>query len=164
MVIEVDDSGWGDLLGGVVIVMRRKETNQVYVEEIPIELFQGPEFKYKVYLRYTLEIIIKGISHLEIQKEEPIHICTGYIFTIAREGLEELGFTVVSVKIEGPTQELAENEFLKHLEKLGVGKNSEIRKIRSFTGFINWLKEDLEKREKYVKTGWNSWPRLRGGI
>jgi hypothetical protein len=164
MVIEVDDSGWGDLLGGVVIVMRRKETNQVYVEDIPLELFQDPEFKYKSYLRYALIIVIKGISHLEVQKEEPIHICSGYIFTKVREGLEELGFKVIKVKIEGPTQETAENEFLKHLEKLGVGKAPEIRTIRSFTGFMNWLKEDLENREKYVKTGWNSWPRLRGGI
>ena len=95
MVIEVDDSGWGDLLGGVIIVMSRKETNQVYVEEIPLELFQGQEFKYKAYLRYALVIVIKGISHLEIQKEEPIHICTGYIFTKVREGLEEQGSALV---------------------------------------------------------------------
>jgi len=47
----VDDSGWGDLIGGVVIVMRRVETGETHVGEIPLELFREPEFKYKEYLR-----------------------------------------------------------------------------------------------------------------
>ena len=38
MVVEVDDSGWGDLIGGVVIVMRRVETDESHVGEVPLEI------------------------------------------------------------------------------------------------------------------------------
>ena len=66
MVIEVDDSGWGDLIGGTVIVLRRVETGENHWGEIPMELFQGDEFKYKAYLRSATQIILEGIDALEI--------------------------------------------------------------------------------------------------
>jgi hypothetical protein len=164
MVIEVDDSGWGDLVGGVVIVMRRVETNENHVGVIPLELFQENHFKYKVYLRHTLQVILDGIDNLKISKDEPIHICTGYIFKNARESLKQLGYQTVEAKIIGATQTLAEIEFLNHLERLGLGKASELRNIRSFNGFLDWLREDPENRKQYFKTGWKSWPRLRERI
>ncbi|MBD3207685.1 hypothetical protein GF319_15255 [Candidatus Bathyarchaeota archaeon] len=161
MVVEVDDSGWGDLIGGVVIVMRRVETGEKYVDEIPLELFQGEEFKYQTYLRYTTQIILDGLDELEVPITEPIHICTGYIFKKAKETLNELGYFVKEVKIMGRTQELAEEEFLKSLEKIGVGMVENLRDIRSFNGFLNWVREDIEKRENYVKTGWKRWKEHR---
>lgn len=164
MVVEVDDSGWGDLVGGAVIVMRRVETNETHVGEIQLELFQSSEFKYKVYLRRAQEIIIEGIDKLQVQTDEPIHICTGYLFTNAKETLRKLGYRIIDTKIIGTTQELAEKEFLRHLEKIGVGTIPELSAIRSFKGFMNWLKEDIENREKYVKTGWKSWQRHRREI
>ena len=94
MVVEVDDSGWGDLLGGVIIVMRRVGTDESFSDEIPIELFQA-DFKYKIYLRKAIEIILNGLDQLKIKKNEPIHICTGYVFTDAGETLKELGYRVV---------------------------------------------------------------------
>ncbi len=161
MVVEVDDSGWGDLIGGVIIVMRRVETNEKFVDEIPLELFQGEEFKYKTYLRYATQISLEGLDELEVLKSEPIHICTGYIFKSAKEILEELGYTVKEVKIIGETQKLAEEEFFKSLEKRGIGITEKLRDIRSFPKFLQWVHEDLETREKYVKTGWKKWKELR---
>ena len=161
MVVEVDDSGWGDLIGGVVIIMRRVSTDETHVGEIPLEMFQSNEFKYKTYLRATTMIILEGIDELNIRKSEPLHICTGYIFTSAKETLREMGYKVVESKITGRTQELAEEEFLKSLERLGLGDAKSLGEMRSFNGFLKWVKEDLPRRERYVKTGWKSWDKHR---
>ena len=161
MVIEVDDSGWGDLIGGVVIVLRRVETDEKYTDEIPPEVFKADEFKYKIYLRYATQIILDGLDDLDVQKTEPIHICTGYIFEKAEETLRELGYKVTEVKIEGKTQDLAERTFIESLVRQGIGSFSEIASMRSFNGFLAWVKEDLPHRERYVKTGWKNWEKHR---
>ncbi len=161
MVVEVDDSGWGDLIGGVVIVMRRVETGESHVGEIPLELFREPEFKYKEYLRYATQILLEGIDELGVTPGEPLHICTGYVFSSAKETLKELGYRVKEVKITGATQELAEKTFVESLVRLGVGGHREIAGMRSFDGFLEWVHDDLEHRERFVKTGWKSWSRHR---
>ncbi|TRO55846.1 hypothetical protein E2P71_02285 [Candidatus Bathyarchaeota archaeon] len=163
MVIEVDDSGWGDLIGGAVIVLRRVETNEHYSDEIPPELFKE-EFKYKTYLRYATRIILEGLDDLKAPKTEAIHICTGYIFEQAEDTLRELGYKVTEVKIEGKTQELAERTFIESLVKLGIGSFDEVASMRSFNGFLEWVAEDLPHREKYVKTGWKNWKKHREDI
>jgi hypothetical protein len=162
LVIEVDDSGWGDLVGGVVIVMRRVETGEKHVGQIPLEYFREPQFKYQEYLRVAAQIIVEGLDALAASKDEPIHVCTGYVFTAARETLRELGYHVCEVKITGATQELAEHEFVKSLVAIGVGPSEMVASMRSFSGFLEWVKKDQGGREKYVKTGWSSWSRYRG--
>jgi hypothetical protein len=161
MVVEVDDSGWGDLVGGVVIVMRRVETGESHVGEIPLELFREPEFKYKEYLRSATQILLEGIDELDVEQGETLHICTGYIFSSAKETLTELGYKVKEVKITGATQELAERTFVESLVRLGVGSHEEVSEMRSFDGFLEWVHEDLEHRERFVKTGWKSWSKHR---
>jgi hypothetical protein len=89
--------------------------------------------------------------------------CSGYIFSRAREALIEEGYTVEAVKIVGTTQELAEREFLKSLVRLGIGDMTTVASMRSFNSFLAWVHEDLVERERFVKTGWTSWPRLREG-
>ena len=161
MVVEVDDSGWGDLIGGVVIVMRRVETGETHVGEIPLEMFKEPEFKYKEYLRSATQIILEGIEELGVEQDEPLHVCTGYVFSSAKETLTELGYKVKDVKIIGATQGLAEKTFVESLVRLGVGGHGEIADMRSFDGFLDWVHEDLEQRERFVKTGWRSWSKHR---
>jgi hypothetical protein len=70
---------------------------------------------------------------------------------------------VESDKIMGLTQELAEREYLKSIVRLGVGDMSTVASMRSFNSFLTWVHQDLEAGERYVKTGWSSWPRLREG-
>jgi hypothetical protein len=161
MVIEVDDSGWGDLIGGAVVVLRRVETNEHYTGEIPPELFKSEEFKYKAYLRYATQIILEGLDTLDVLKSEPIHLCTGYIFEHTKDTLRELGYKVTEVKIEGKTQELAERTFIESLVEQGIGKYKEVAAMRSFNGLLEWVKEDLPNREQYVKTGWKNWAKHR---
>jgi maltoporin len=161
MVIEIDDSGWGDLIGGVVIVLRRVETDEHFTGEITPELFKLDEFQYKAYLRYATQIILEGLDALNTTKNEVIHICTGYIFDHAKDTLKELGYKIIEVKIEGKTQTLAEKTFIESLVKQGIGSFKEIAEMRSFNGFREWIKGDLTNREQYVKTGWKNWSKHR---
>jgi hypothetical protein len=161
MVIEIDDSGWGDLIGGTVIILRRIETDESFSGEIPLELFKEKEFKYKIYHRKATQIILKGLDTLEVPKTESIHICTGYVFEHVKNTLRELGYKITEVKITGETQELAERAFIESLVKLGIGTYRMIASIRSFNGFLKWVKEDLPNREQYVKTGWKNWAKHR---
>lgn len=163
MVVEVDDSGWGELVGGTVIVMRRVGTNEIYVGEVPVEAFQGPAFKAKAYLPHVLRIVREGTDALEITKDEPIHICSGYILSEVRKALVNEGYLVLPSRIIGTTQKLAEEEYIKHLSRLGVGTPDQTRRLRSFNNFLTWVLHDIDKREHLVKTGWKAWPRLKTG-
>jgi hypothetical protein len=163
MVVEVDDSGWGDLVGGAVIVMRRVETNEGYVGEVPVEAFQGESFKAKAYLQHVLRIVREGADALNIAKDEPIHVCTGYILSEVRKSLLNEGYYVVPSRITGITQEFAENEYAKHLSRLGLGTPDQAKRLRGFDSFLSWVLRDVDKRERLVKTGWKAWPRLKAG-
>ena len=142
--------------------MRRVETGERHVGEVPLGMFQGSRFKEKDYLDRALEIVQDGIKALKVGKDEPLHICRGYVLSRAREVLEASGYNVVRSKIEGHTQELAESEFIESLVRLGVGEKEEVVGMRSFSAFLGWVHEDIDTRESFVKTGWRAWPRLRG--
>lgn len=142
-------------------MMRRVETGESYSEEISLDLFKGGTFKSKAYLVQALKVVAEGMERLRVSPDEPIRICTGYILSRAREALIEEGYTVEGAKIAGLTQELAEREFLKSLVRLGIGDMITVASMRSFNSFLAWVHEDLVERERFVKTGWASWPRLR---
>ncbi len=159
----MDDSGWGDLIGGVVIVMRRVGTNERYVGEVSVEAFQGQAFKAKAYLLHVLRIVREGAEALGITKDEPVHVCTGYILSEVRKALTNEGYKVVPSRITGITQEFAEEEYTKHLSRLGVGTPEQAKRLRGFDSFLAWVLRDVDKRERLVKTGWKAWPRLKLG-
>jgi hypothetical protein len=163
MVVEIDDSGWGDLIGGAIIVVRHVDTNNSYVKEIPLESFQGTAFKEKAYFPYILQGVREGLRILGISKDEPLYICTGYILSEVRRILVQEGYVVVPHKITGITQELAEMEYLKHLNRLGIGTLYQAKHLRSFDSLLAWVLQDIDKREHLVKTGWKAWPRLKRG-
>ena len=163
MVVEVDDSGWGDLVGGAVIVMRRLGTRDRFAGEVPVEAFQSPAFKEKAYLKHVLRVVREGAEALAITKEEPVHVCTGYILSEVRKALTNEGYHVVPSRIVGETQEYAEEEYIKHLSRLGVGTPDQAKRLRGFDTMLAWVLRDVDKRERFVKTGWKSWPRLRAG-
>ena len=140
------------------------ETGERYSGEVPLELFQGAVFKEKQYLEKALEIALEGVERLEISTEEPLHVCSGYILSKIRYEMEKRGYMIVPAKIAGRTQALAEREFKRSLVRLGVGDEEAVAGMRSFDAFLNWVLDDLEKRERFVKTGWKSWPRLKKGM
>lgn len=130
--------------------------------EIPVELFQGDRFKEKLYLKRAVEIVVRGLDALGAGPEEPIHICRGYILSRVRKTLRERDYRVVPSKIVGETQRLVEEAFLKSLRRMGVRGAPLTAGRRRFLTFLKWVHEDLEHRERFVKTGWPSWEkRLR---
>lgn len=144
-------------------MMRRVETGEAYSGEVPLDLFQGHTFREKKYLGKGVQIVLNGARALSISPHEEIRICTGYVLSKAREVLRERGYNVLRAKIVGETQELAEKEFIKSLRRLGVGDEETVAGMRSFNGFLSWVRGDLSMRERFVKTGWPSWPKLRSG-
>jgi hypothetical protein len=143
--------------------MRRVETDEIYFGEVALDLFRGEIFKRQLYLDRAVEIVLDGVRALNISKKEPIHICRGYILSKAREKILKEGFKAISTKIRGETQALAEEEFIKSLSRMGVGDKKTIVEMRSFEAFLRWVMEDIERRERFVKTGWHAWPHLKKG-
>jgi hypothetical protein len=143
--------------------MRRVETGEHYTGEVSLELFRQGAFEEKRYLDKAVEIVLRGIEALKVTRAEPIRVCSGYILSKVREELEAEGFKITQARITGPTQELAEREYIRSLVRLGVGGEHEVARMRGFDFFLSWVHEDLEARERFVKTGWHSWPRLRQG-
>jgi hypothetical protein len=119
------------------------------------------EFKNKTYLLHARNIVLEGVKRLQIKKDEQIKICRGYVLTSARETLIEKGYDVIDAKITGITQKLVEEEFLKSLVKLGIGCYEKVKVMRSYKGFLTYVLQNLDEREKYVKTGWRRWERIK---
>lgn len=156
MTIEVDDAGWGDLVGGCVIVVRRIETGEYYVDEIPVELFQEPIFRTKQYLDRAVKVVEEGLRSINVSMDEEVRICTGFIFSKVRKILSQKGYKIIPTKIVGETQKLAEQMFLKRLEDIGLKLTEENPKMR-FQIFLKWIRSNPELKWKYVKNGWRSW-------
>ena len=144
MVVEVDDAGWGDLIGGAFIVMRRTEPDERFTGEVPLSAFQGPAFQEKAYFSGVMAAVQKGIGVLKVDKSERLRICTGYILSGVRAALVNEGYTVEPARITGATQEYAEEQFVMSLVRLGVGSFSEVKAMRS-------LRDHLE-----IAWGWGA--------
>jgi len=158
MTIEVDDAGWGDPIGGCIIVLRRVETGESYIGEIPLRLFQGDEFKRRSYLDEAYRIVLDGLKKLNAPRSEKIRVCSGYVLSRVRARLIEDGYRVESSKITGETQILAEEAYLRMLRGYGVdlSKFTLISGSSRFHKLIEWVLEDPYTRVRYVKTGWKA--------
>ena len=129
--------------------------------EIPVEFFQENLFNEKRYLDKAVEIVLKGLDALSVGSEEPMHVCTGYVLSRVRQVLKERGYRVVPSKIVGETQRMAEETFLKSLRRIEVHGTPLDAGKRRFFSLLKWVQEDLEEREKFVKTGWGFWKRFK---
>lgn len=146
-IIEIDDTGWGDLIGSVFIVGRDVKTDNYIVREIPVKFFQIPEFEQKRCYKEAIRCVTEILNEFNANPEDTfIHICTGAIFSRVYKFLEEKGYSYEYSKIAGKTQDLAENIFNEYLSKTGCP--------RGYKQMKKWLHEDYETRIKYAKTGW----------
>ncbi|MFQ6074972.1 MAG: hypothetical protein ACE5Z5_02390 [Candidatus Bathyarchaeia archaeon] len=159
--VEVDDAGWGDLVGGVVIGGYNPLNGEFRWARVPVRYFQGEAFAGKDYLVGAKRAVNKVLGDLRADKRfHRVAMCTGYVLNYAARSLRQNGWRVVRRKIEGRCQELVEATFRRELINLGVPPDL-IRSMPSgtnrFIRLFKWVKEDPEERERYVKTGWNSW-------
>ena len=154
MTIQIDDAGWGSLVGPTFIGAYRPETDEFAYGTVDLRFFQDPAFADKKYLEETTRVIHHLLERLGADDAEPIEMCSGYIFTHARRNL---GREVRQRKITGRLQDQVEQvarDYLLDMEVPidGVGPGS-----NHFMVCLHWVAEDLKRREKYCKTGWKSW-------
>lgn len=161
MTLQIDDAGVGDLLHGVVVGAYRLETGEFSYEMIDVEFFQPPKFGKKAYLGKASEVVMQIIDKMKMQENEPIVICSSFIFEKAVRDLEErYGKERVTVaKITNGAQRFVETAYLDEIRNLGYEPlaEREEKRARSFFHMLHWLKKD-PRRFRHAKTGW---PRLK---
>ncbi|SEF76197.1 hypothetical protein SAMN05660865_00939 [Caloramator fervidus] len=164
--IQIDDAGSGSLVGGTLIGIIRTSTLEYYYDIIPIKYFQYPHFQEKKFEDYCIKIVENGIKKLNINKNEEINICRGYIFNKTRNYLTNKGFKIFNTKITDPLQSLVENTFKEYIINLGVPQDyiNYTRYPFHFHKLLRWVLADPKNRIKLCKTGWNSWQKYINNI
>jgi len=154
--ISIDDSGWGDLILGVVIGAHKLPDHRYMDRRIPVSSFQSPNFENKQYLDDAVKIANEIIEVMRPDEETHFKVCSGYVLSSIRRHLVERGFHVEKVQITGELQELVERSYIKWCKEVGVPAES-LQAKRRFSTFLKWIAENPIEREKLVKTGWKSW-------
>lgn len=160
--IQIDDAGSGSLVGGTCIGALRKETGEFYYEIIPVHFYNEANFKNKMYIYYTTEVVKNALKQLSVKKREKIHICQGYMFEDARKYLAQANYNFSNSKIEEPLQSLIESTFEDYAISLGLPRDfiAYTKYPFHFHRLLKWVYADYEKRVKLCKTGWKSWQRF----
>jgi len=169
MTIQIDDAGWGCLIGGVLIGAYRVENGEFLYGEIPVEKFQGEAFTRKEYRQSAVDIAGDLLARLQVGKSEPIQVCTGYVLGEIRNWLQHNQYSWQPAKITGQLQDRIETALLERLHELGLTDvNYETLTQKQgllFYHCVKWLKGGnpnatrvLPERERLAKTGWASYP------
>ena len=159
MTIEIDDSGTGDIIGSAFILFWRRETNTLVKKEVPLKLYQSPDFN-KLTKEYIKDLFVETFKEMDIPKTEDIHLCTGNCFDIARVFLKEEGYNYHDAKIEGYLQDLVEQTYLDHIiEEYDVPARSVSLEsgAKRFFSLFHWVCQDFPRRKAFVKTGFPKW-------
>lgn len=157
--ILIDDSGWGELILGVIIGVLRQPSGDYMERRIPVIFFQPPRFERKEYLDKAVDIVKEAIDVMKPSRDAVFKVCSGYVLSGIRKYLGEQGFNVKVTKVSGELQERVERGYLNWCREVGVPSRAlqpESGKNR-FWALLNWVKEKPELREGLVKSGWKSW-------
>lgn len=161
MTIIIDDAGMGDLLYGVVIAAYRAETQEFRYQVIDVKYFRPPKFRTKQYLKEASTIVSQLLDKLQLQPDELINICQGYIFDEAVKNLKKTygENRIKRGQVIGEPQRLTETAYLDELRNLGYQpvQERDNKRAKSFFHMMNWLQKHPDKLI-YAKTGW---PRLK---
>jgi hypothetical protein len=152
----IDDSGWGDLILGVVIGALKLPERRYMERRIPISSFQPPKFQKKQYLEDAVKIVKEVIEVMKPDNKTIFKVCTGYVLSEVRKYLRKQGFRVEEIEVTGELQEMVERSFTKWCKEVGI-EFKRLNGKRSFNTFLEWIAEKPDLREKLVKTGWKSW-------
>lgn len=152
----IDDSGWGDLILGVIIGALKLPDRRYMERRIPVSSFQAPNFQNKRYLDDAMKIAEEIVEVMHPERETIFKVCSGYVLSSVRKYLRKRGFRVEEIEVTGELQEMVERSFVHWCKEVGVLFGS-LKGKRSFNTFLEWVAERPHLREKLVKTGWNSW-------
>jgi hypothetical protein len=157
--IQLDDAGSGSLIGGTCIGAIRVETNEYYYDFIPISYYCGDSFNNKLYLDYVIDITSRLFKKLNVNKNEQIKVCRGYMFDRLRKWLSAEDYYYENTKIVEPLQSKIEQTFEDYCVSLGLFE--EFIKYNKypfhFHRILKWVYADYDNRIKLCKTGWKSW-------
>jgi hypothetical protein len=160
MTIQIDDQGWGAPVGGVGIIVLRKETEELHYDIVPIQHFNLETFKKKTYLASAMDIVETGFRKLKVPKNEEIEICSGSIHNRTSEWLKNEGYKFTIMKIDGDAQSKGERMFIEYLRGLGVPNPPAIVEETvdeykaQFFHIMDWVRKDPVARKPLCKTGW----------
>jgi len=167
--IQIDDAGWGSLVGGVTIGVYRIQTQEFAAETIPPRFFQVPAFADKFYLDQAVAATRRCFQRLHVRHGERIEVCTNYSLSKVRDRLSEAGYNWRPAQIEGPLQKRLTRAFWHHLRDLGFRVDYDeyvdpTRRGLVWWRQVAWLKGgDVEansphpERAKFCKIGWGSY-------
>lgn len=155
MTVQIDDAGYGSLIGPTFIGAYRKETGEFVYGEVPLHFFRHPVFQSGEYLREATRVVRELLDQLHSTPEEPLEICTGNIF----DDVEiSIGHPVHRGKIDGYLQKAIEDISEQYLLTLGIPIAGVKPGARHFRICLDWLVADYPARECFVKTGGDKWP------
>lgn len=154
--ILIDDSGWGDLILGVVIGALKLPEHRYMERRIPVSAFQPPNFQNKQYLDDAVKIAEEIVDVMHPDDETVFKVCTGYVLSSVRKYLRTMGFKVEEIEVTGELQEMVERSFASWCKEVGIDFER-LEGKRSFNTFLEWVAEKPHLREHLVKTGWKSW-------
>jgi hypothetical protein len=154
--ILIDDSGWGDLILGVVIGAFKPLNGRYMDRRIPVSSFQPPNFGNKKYLEDAVKITDEILEVMQPDAGTRFKVCSGYVLFSTRKHLKDLGFKVEKVDITGELQKKVERSFKRWCIEVGVQEEI-LEEERRFWPLLKWVAEKPKLRETLVKTGWKSW-------
>jgi hypothetical protein len=158
-VIQIDDAGFGSAICGVMVGVYDGE--KIWTDTVDVKFFQGNLYDKKIYLKeYTskgLEIIKKlGIS----PKTHRIEICSGFINSMLKDKLRELGYDVVITDIKGPLQDNLEDlykGYLKELTGRAMGYDpKELTSAQIAKNYYDTVRWARTNAPHLLKTGWKA--------
>jgi hypothetical protein len=173
--LQIDDAGWGCLVGGVTIGCYRVETAEFVAGTVAPAFFQDDDpdepghFRYKDYLGAAAHVVEVCLTQLKATPAEPVVICSGYVLDGVRARLTTQGYRWQTAKITGPLQELVECAFQAYLAGLGFSVSCDLLTDHKKAGLfwwrqIQWLKGgDVNAtmpdsaRAAVCKTGWSTY-------
>lgn len=161
--IQIDDAGSGSFVGGTCIGVYRPDTNEYYFDIIPVELYSNENFKKKLYLDEVVKIVARAFNALQVDKNEQIDVCRGYMFDNLKKWFKEKGYSWNSIQITGRAQEIIEQNFELYTIHLGLPEMY-IKFTKypfHFHKLLRWVLADYDSRIGLCKTGWKSWQKIK---
>ena len=159
--IEIDDAGTGDLVGDAFIGFRDTDNGRIIFQSVPVG-FYNEEYKDENRpMKHIVEVVNKGLKILNHKKGDRILLCRGDCFNLVREYFNDNQIYYEPAIVEGVLQEAVEGRYIQHLRKLGIFSRKLTIKAGAERYFIsfNWVCRDFPNRERFVKTGFPSWPK-----
>jgi len=156
--IQINESGWSDLLLGVVIGALKPPDLRYMERRIPVSSFQPPNFKNKKYLEDAVKITDEIIDVMRPDEKTHFKVCPGYVLSSVRRHLQNRGFRVEKSDITSELHGMVERGYMRWCVEVGV-PGEILKSKRRFWTMLEWVAERPRLRESLVKTGWASWER-----